>query len=118
MRIDASLTSYIDENNCIGCTKCIKACPNDAIIGSKNYIHVVIEQWCGSCGDCLPVCPTDCILMVPKKFPKIESVENFAKKINQDNSNQEKERFFKIDQIGKSEMIEELQVFLNEEDKN
>ena len=34
--VDTSLTSYIDENNCIGCAKCTKACPNDAIIGSKT----------------------------------------------------------------------------------
>lgn len=118
MRIDIKLTSYIDENNCIGCTKCIKACPNDAIVGSKNQIHIVIEQWCGSCSDCLPVCPTDCISIVPKKFPEIEPVENFAKKISQDDRHRANERYFNIDRVDKSIMIEELEVFINEEDKN
>ena len=36
MSVDTSVTSYIDENNCIGCAKCTKACPNDAIIGLKK----------------------------------------------------------------------------------
>ena len=118
MRVDTTIASYIDENNCIGCTKCVKACPNDAIIGSKNQIHVVIEQWCRSCGECLSVCPTDCISIVTKKFSNSKPVENFAKKIKRDDLYRENERYFNIEQIDKSKMIEELEVFLNEEDKN
>ena len=118
MSVDTSLTSYIDEDNCIGCTKCTEACPNDAIIGSKNLIHVVIEQWCVSCGDCLPVCPTDCISVVAKRFAGIETVENFAKKNKQNACHQKDENYFDIEEINKSIILEELEVFLNEENKN
>ena len=116
--VDTSLTSYIDENNCIGCAKCTKACPNDAIIGSKNLIHVVIEQWCASCGDCLAVCPTDCISMVTKRFAGIEPVENFAKKITQNICHQKDENYFDIEETNKTIILEELEVFLNEENNN
>ncbi len=52
---------WIDENWCIGCTLCIKACPTDAIVGTNKRMHTVIEQWCTGCELCLPVCPVDCI---------------------------------------------------------
>jgi len=53
--------AVIDENWCIGCTLCIKACPTDAIVGSHKHMHTVIEPWCTGCELCLPVCPVDCI---------------------------------------------------------
>ena len=55
--------AWIDENWCIGCTVCIKACPTDAIIGSNKRMHTVIEAWCTGCELCLPVCPVDCIVL-------------------------------------------------------
>lgn len=55
--------AYINENNCIGCTKCSKICPVDAIIGSKKHIHTIVKKWCTGCKLCIPVCPTDCIKM-------------------------------------------------------
>ena len=51
----------VEEVDCIGCAKCIKICPTDAIIGSKGKMHTVAEQWCSGCNLCVPVCPTDCI---------------------------------------------------------
>ena len=51
----------IDENWCIGCTLCIKACPTDAIVGSNKLMHTVLEAFCTGCELCLPVCPVDCI---------------------------------------------------------
>jgi electron transport complex protein RnfB len=56
--------AVIDENWCIGCTLCIKACPTDAILGSNKLMHTVIAPWCTGCELCLPVCPVDCIDMV------------------------------------------------------
>ena len=57
-------TAYIDESNCIGCTKCLPVCPMDAIIGAKNRTHTVIIDWCTGCDLCALVCPTDCISFV------------------------------------------------------
>lgn len=53
--------AWIDENWCIGCTLCLKACPTDAISGSTKRMHTVIEAWCTGCELCIPACPVDCI---------------------------------------------------------
>ncbi len=54
----------IVEADCIGCTKCIQACPVDAIIGGAKLMHVVIEPLCTGCELCVPACPVDCIELV------------------------------------------------------
>lgn len=60
--VEASRTiAFIDEDWCIGCTLCMKACPTDAIMGSNKLMHSVIEAYCTGCELCLPVCPVDCI---------------------------------------------------------
>ena len=55
----------IVEADCIGCTKCIQACPVDAIVGGPNLMHTIIESECNGCELCLPPCPVDCIELVP-----------------------------------------------------
>lgn len=57
--------AIIDENICIGCLKCIAACPVDAIVGAPKLMHTVITSECNGCGLCVPPCPVDCIAMVP-----------------------------------------------------
>ncbi len=57
--------AVIDEDWCIGCTLCIKACPVDCIVGASKLMHTVIEPLCTGCELCVPVCPVDCIAMVP-----------------------------------------------------
>jgi len=51
----------IVEEECIGCTLCIKACPFDAVIGASKHLHTVISDYCTGCKLCLPPCPVDCI---------------------------------------------------------
>ena len=57
--------AIIDEDWCIGCTLCIKACPVDCIVGASKAMHTVIEPLCTGCELCVPVCPVDCIEMQP-----------------------------------------------------
>ena len=55
----------IRETLCIGCVKCMAACPVDAIIGAPKALHVVIEDLCTGCELCVAPCPVDCIDLVP-----------------------------------------------------
>ena len=56
--------AVIDEDICIGCVMCIKACPTDAIVGAAKVMHTVIDRDCTGCELCLEPCPVDCIEMV------------------------------------------------------
>jgi Na+-translocating ferredoxin:NAD+ oxidoreductase subunit B len=57
--------AVIDEQLCIGCAKCLPACPVDAIIGARKRMHTVFDDWCTGCELCVPPCPMDCISFVP-----------------------------------------------------
>ncbi|MFQ6371008.1 electron transport complex subunit RsxB [Shewanella sp. YIC-542] len=57
--------AFIREEECIGCTKCIQACPVDAIIGAGKLMHTVLTSACTGCDLCVEPCPVDCIEMVP-----------------------------------------------------
>jgi len=57
--------ALVVEDDCIGCTKCIQACPVDAIVGGARHMHTVIEPLCTGCELCVPACPVDCIVLVP-----------------------------------------------------
>ena len=64
-REEAPRVAFIDEAICIGCTKCIQACPVDAIVGAAKRMHTVLVDECTGCELCLPPCPVDCISLVP-----------------------------------------------------
>lgn len=57
--------AIIDENLCIGCTFCLRACPVDAIVGAAKQMHTVLTDECTGCELCVAPCPMDCIAMVP-----------------------------------------------------
>lgn len=57
--------AYIREAECIGCTKCIQACPVDAIVGAAKLMHTVLIDECTGCDLCVAPCPVDCIEMHP-----------------------------------------------------
>jgi electron transport complex protein RnfB len=56
----------IDEARCIGCFKCVPACPVDAIVGARGLMHTVIAAECSGCGLCIAPCPVDCIALAPR----------------------------------------------------
>jgi electron transport complex protein RnfB len=60
-----ALVALIREDECIGCTKCIQACPVDAIVGAAKLMHTVLADLCTGCELCIPPCPVDCIDLVP-----------------------------------------------------
>ena len=62
---DVKKVAFIREAECIGCTKCIQACPVDAIVGAAKQMHTVIVDECTGCDLCVEPCPVDCIDMVP-----------------------------------------------------
>jgi Na+-translocating ferredoxin:NAD+ oxidoreductase subunit B len=65
--------AYIREDECIGCTKCIRACPVDAIVGGPKLMHTVIVSQCTGCDLCLEPCPVDCIDMVEVAAPSSQA---------------------------------------------
>jgi Na+-translocating ferredoxin:NAD+ oxidoreductase subunit B len=57
--------AFIVEEDCIGCVKCIAACPVDAILGAARLMHTVIAEECTGCELCIAPCPVDCIVIKP-----------------------------------------------------
>lgn len=57
--------AVIDEQTCIGCTKCVQTCPVDAIIGAAKQLHGIVASACTGCELCVDPCPVECIRMVP-----------------------------------------------------
>jgi electron transport complex protein RnfB len=72
--------AVIDEARCIGCARCLPACPVDAIVGAPRFMHTVVSAQCNGCELCLPPCPVDCIEMRPLTDARGEAlpVSDFA----------------------------------------
>lgn len=62
---DVKKVAFIREDECIGCTKCLQACPVDAIVGAAKQMHTVLADECTGCDLCVEPCPVDCIDMIP-----------------------------------------------------
>ena len=58
------MLAVIDEADCIGCARCLPACPVDAIVGAHQFTHTVVADLCTGCELCIAPCPVDCISMV------------------------------------------------------
>jgi len=87
--------AVIREEECIGCTKCIQACPVDAIVGAAKLMHTVIGSECTGCDLCVPPCPVDCIDM-----PFVETTMNNWRRTNpKQNTIQHPESVIAIKQI-------------------
>ena len=71
-----NLVAVVIEEDCIGCTKCIQACPVDAIVGAAKLMHTVITDQCTGCDLCVAPCPVDCIDMVPRPTAKDQWTPN------------------------------------------
>ena len=56
--------AIVRETDCVGCAKCLPACPVDAIIGAPKFLHTVLTEECIGCGLCVAPCPMDCIEMI------------------------------------------------------
>ena len=58
-------TAIIDEDKCVGCSRCLPACPVDAIVGTLHHTHTVLLDECIGCKLCVNPCPVDCITIEP-----------------------------------------------------
>ncbi|HVC17290.1 MAG TPA: RnfABCDGE type electron transport complex subunit B [Rhodanobacter sp.] len=67
------MLARIVEADCIGCTKCIQACPVDAIVGASKLMHTVLADDCTGCELCVPACPVDCIVLEPMPTAQIDA---------------------------------------------
>lgn len=70
--------AFIVEADCIGCVKCIAACPVDAILGAAKFMHTVIASECTGCELCVAPCPVDCIIMQPVSVEALDKWEKSA----------------------------------------
>lgn len=58
-------TALVAEELCIGCCRCLKVCPTDAIVGAAKQIHNVLREACTGCEACVERCPTEALVMQP-----------------------------------------------------
>lgn len=72
--------AWINEELCVGCTKCILSCPVDAISGAKNLMHTIIKEDCTGCSLCVAPCPMDCIEMQELEEVQLKKTEYEKKK--------------------------------------
>ena len=67
----------IDEDTCIGCSRCMKICPTEAL-RVRDGKAVLIPDRCVDCGNCFKVCPTRSIFVEQDDF---EAIFNFPVRV-------------------------------------
>ena len=65
MKDEIPIFAKVKEATCVGCTRCYKVCPTDAIVGAPKQIHAVIRDACTGCKACIDICPTECLVAIP-----------------------------------------------------
>jgi Na+-translocating ferredoxin:NAD+ oxidoreductase RNF subunit RnfB len=65
----------IQEDVCIGCTHCMKACPTEALRVKGGKAQLIAER-CVDCGECMRVCPVNAIIIEEDDLSKIFSFEH------------------------------------------
>lgn len=61
------MVKYVVTDDCVGCTKCAKACPSDAIEYTPYKKHEIDVKRCVQCGLCIDECCYQAIKKVPLK---------------------------------------------------
>jgi len=59
----ALIEYYIDAEKCTGCLACLKACPEGAISGEKEKVHVINREKCSKCGICYDTCKFNAVII-------------------------------------------------------
>ncbi len=54
----------IDEEKCTGCTLCARRCPVFCISGGRRQLHVIDQDACIKCGECFKACKFDAVSKV------------------------------------------------------
>lgn len=112
------MLAKIDETLCIGCTKCIAACPVDAILGSAKLMHTVISNACTGCELCVTPCPMDCIEMqiIEKPLTKHEQqvhAESSRNRFNQRQSRLQAQKHYDAKKINHKK-IDARKTYIND----
>lgn len=51
-----ALLTYEINDQCIGCTVCVRVCPTKAITGERKVKHLIDQEKCIKCGACFDIC--------------------------------------------------------------
>ena len=107
--------AVIDEAACIGCAKCLKPCPTDAIIGANKFMHTVIASLCTGCELCIPPCPVDCITMVEdKNYPALPNADFSRERFRSHNFRIERDSRERTDALAAKERAALLRLTIND----
>lgn len=108
------MKAVIREDECIGCTKCISACPVDAIIGSGKLMHTILTDLCTGCELCIPPCPVDCIDLIediedlPQEQQRLEEQNDLRQRYYAHIQREEKRRIHRKGPVVRAEINTEL----------